>query len=155
MNIDDGKVVPFASGLDDPKGLVALQRWLFVADKKRVWRIDETGKAEVFDPKSGRLWAGDVGQNLWKEINIIVKGGNYGWNLREGLHPFGAKGVGPRPELIDPIWGSPPRNRQVDHWRDGLSRPSTARAERGLSLCGLRHRTTLGPALRRAAAPSR
>ncbi len=104
VNIDDGKVVPFASGLDDPKGLVALQRWLFVADKKRVWRIDETGKAEVFDPKSGRLWAGDVGQNLWKEINIIVKGGNYGWNLREGLHPFGAKGVGPRPELIDPIW---------------------------------------------------
>ena len=52
VKIEDGKVVPFASGLDDPKGLVALQRWLFVADKKRVWRIDETGKAEVFAPPS-------------------------------------------------------------------------------------------------------
>ena len=52
VKIDDGKAVPFASGLDDPKGLVALQRWLFVADKKRVWRIDETGKAEVFAPAS-------------------------------------------------------------------------------------------------------
>ena len=34
----------------------------------------------------------------------FTKGGNDGWNLRESLHPFGAKGVGPRPELIDPIW---------------------------------------------------
>jgi glucose/arabinose dehydrogenase len=58
----------------------------------------------AFDRKTGRLWAGDVGQNLWEEIDIITKGGNYGWNLREGFHPFGAKGVGPRPDLIEPIW---------------------------------------------------
>ena len=58
----------------------------------------------AFDRKTGRLWAGEVGQNLWEEIDIITKGGNYGWNLRESLHPFGVKGIGPRPELIDPIW---------------------------------------------------
>jgi hypothetical protein len=52
MKIDNGKAVPFASGLDDPKGLIALQRWLFVTDKTKVWRIDETGKAEVFAPAS-------------------------------------------------------------------------------------------------------
>src|ERR1700678_681852 len=52
VKIVDGKAVPFASGFDDPKGLVALQRWLFVADKHQVWRIDETGKAEVFAPPS-------------------------------------------------------------------------------------------------------
>jgi hypothetical protein len=45
-----------------------------------------------------------VGQNLYEEIDLIVRGGNYGWNLREGLHPFGVRGVGPRPELIEPIW---------------------------------------------------
>src|SRR5262249_12499943 len=31
-------------------------------------------------------------------------GGNYGWNVREGLHPFGAKGTGPRKDLVEPIW---------------------------------------------------
>ena len=64
---------------------------------RNIWRM-------AFDRKTGQLWAGEVGQNLWEEIDIITKGGNYGWNLRESLHPFGTKGVGPRPELIDPIW---------------------------------------------------
>jgi quinoprotein glucose dehydrogenase len=50
------------------------------------------------------LWAADVGQDLWEEINLITRGGNYGWNLREGKHPFGRKGVGPREDLIEPIW---------------------------------------------------
>ena len=45
-----------------------------------------------------------MGQNLWEEIDLITKGGNFGWNFRESLHPFGTRGVGPRPELIDPIW---------------------------------------------------
>jgi glucose/arabinose dehydrogenase len=64
---------------------------------RNIWRM-------AFDKKTGKLWASDVGQNLYEEIDIITKGGNYGWNLREGLHPFGAKGVGPRPDLIEPIW---------------------------------------------------
>jgi glucose/arabinose dehydrogenase len=64
---------------------------------RNVWRM-------AFDRKTGQLWAGEVGQNLYEEINIIVKGGNYGWKLRESLHPFGANGVGPRPDLIEPIW---------------------------------------------------
>jgi glucose/arabinose dehydrogenase len=58
----------------------------------------------AFDRKTGKLWAADVGQNLYEEINLIIKGGNYGWKLREGLHPFGRDGVDVRADLIEPIW---------------------------------------------------
>ena len=64
---------------------------------RNIWRM-------AFDRKTGELWAGDVGQNLYEEIIILKAGGNYGWNIRESLHPFGVKGVDVRPDLIDPIW---------------------------------------------------
>jgi glucose/arabinose dehydrogenase len=44
-----------------------------------------------FDPASGDMWIGDVGQNAWEEIDHepAGEGGrNYGWNRREGRHSF-------------------------------------------------------------------
>ncbi len=61
-----------------------------------------------FDSATGKLWCADVGQNLHEEVDIIVKGGNYGWNVREAAYPF-AKGQ-PAPEnakFIDPVWDYP------------------------------------------------
>jgi quinoprotein glucose dehydrogenase len=64
---------------------------------RNVWRM-------AFDRKSNLLWAGDVGQNIWEEINIIQRGGNYGWNIREAKHNFSPHATGRRPELIEPIF---------------------------------------------------
>jgi glucose/arabinose dehydrogenase len=57
-----------------------------------------------FDRSTGDFWAADVGQDIWEEINIIVRGGNYGWNVREGKHPFGDASDASAPDLIEPIW---------------------------------------------------
>lgn len=64
---------------------------------RNVWRM-------AFDPKTHLLWAADVGQHLFEEIDIIQRGGNYGWNLREGKHVFGRRGSSPRQKLIEPVW---------------------------------------------------
>jgi glucose/arabinose dehydrogenase len=64
---------PFLNGVD--RGEV----WAY--GLRNPWRFS-------FDVSSGRLFAADVGQDKFEEIDILQKGGNFGWNIMEGLHCF-------------------------------------------------------------------
>ncbi len=57
-----------------------------------------------FDNETGWLWAADVGQNKWEEIDIIEKGKNYGWNIMEGNHCYQPSSNCDQTGLELPIW---------------------------------------------------
>jgi len=57
------------------------------------WRID-------VDRKTGHIWVGNNGQDLWEQAYFIRKGENYGWSVYEGSHPFYLnRKLGPTPQV--------------------------------------------------------
>jgi glucose/arabinose dehydrogenase len=54
---------------------------LFAWGLRNPWRASN-------DPVTGQIWAGDVGQGSWEEVNLIEAGGNYGWRCYEGNSPY-------------------------------------------------------------------
>ncbi len=77
----------------------------FVEDNRYAPEIWATGLRNPwrfsFDRETRLMYAGDVGQNKWEEIDIITRGGNYGWRYFEGTHDH-RRGKN-EPETIPPI----------------------------------------------------
>ena len=57
-----------------------------------------------FDPVTGWCWVADVGESTWEEIDILKKGGNFGWNIMEGFHCFNPASGCDTTGLTLPIW---------------------------------------------------
>jgi glucose/arabinose dehydrogenase len=106
----------------------------------------------AFDAATGHLWLGDVGQNAREEINVIVRGGNYGWSYREGpiAGPRGNPPAAAAATFLPPIWEYPnPAQGQSVTGGLRVSRITLRGSRRSLPLRGLRQRPDLGAAARR------
>lgn len=98
------------------------QHWapeVFAIGLRNVWKFG-------FDRETGDLWAGDVGQNLWEYVHKVENGGNYGWSIREGFHPFQPN----RRQKVDPAGPVTPPYAEYPH------APTADRPDSGLSITG-------------------
>jgi glucose/arabinose dehydrogenase len=96
IDVDGGTpyAIPVTNPFYDSTGNVAKE--IYAWGMRNPWRCS-------FDPVTGWLWAGDVGQNAWEEIDIIENGKNYGWRCYEGTHTYNTSGCN-YPEYVNPIW---------------------------------------------------
>lgn len=58
---------------------------------RNMWRCSVDRGDPITGYGRGRIICGDVGQNRYEEVDIIVKGGNYGWRAKEGFECFDIK----------------------------------------------------------------
>lgn len=98
LRIDVNNGNPYAIPADNPfanSGGVKKEIWAY--GLRNPWRVS-------FDRLTNDLWIGDVGQDLWEEIDFVPAGTpgglNFGWNKMEGTHPYSGSN---QPEFTTPV----------------------------------------------------
>jgi len=87
---------PYAIPADNPFiGRKGARPEIWAHGLRNPWRFSFDGR--------GRLVVADVGQDLWEEVDVVTRGANLGWNVREGRHCYQGATCG-REGLIDPVW---------------------------------------------------
>jgi uncharacterized repeat protein (TIGR03806 family) len=57
--------------------------------RKELWAIGLRNPWRMsMDQKTGDIWIGNNGQDLWESVHLLGRGFNYGWSVYEGSHPF-------------------------------------------------------------------
>lgn len=75
---------PFSS---DPKA----RPEVYAYGVRNMWRCSVDRGDPLSQRGKGRIFCGDVGQNRFEEVDIIIKGGNYGWRAKEGFECYDTK----------------------------------------------------------------
>ena len=83
-----------------PDSSRTIRQEIYAYGLRNAWRFS-------FDPRDGTLWAGDVGQNAWEEIDVVENGGNYGWRVVEGNHCYNPSSNCDMTGFIPPVWEYP------------------------------------------------
>jgi glucose/arabinose dehydrogenase len=85
LRIDVHSGDPYAIPADNPfVGMAGARPEIWDLGLRNPWRF-------TFDRLTGDMWIGDVGQDMWEELNYEPAGeggNNYGWRCYEGTHPY-------------------------------------------------------------------
>jgi glucose/arabinose dehydrogenase len=105
LRIDVDRGAPYAVPADNP--FTGMPGCLDGCDE--IWAYGFRNPYRMsFDLGGARdLFVGDAGQELWEEVSIAVKGGNFGWNVKEGTHCFSTDNPDESPPECPDTVGAP------------------------------------------------